>query len=91
MSVLGKVVEFGLHGAVSRGIRPEESHSFAEQVEAIVKALPDGDRKAVRMHYFNWQPLRVSARRLGITEDAMKQALYRARRRVELDLLPMMG
>lgn len=74
---------------------PDPAPSVTEQmadredvlrIEASLAALPEDDREVLALYYREGQRLSEVAQQLGISEDAARQRLSRARRRLQADV-----
>jgi RNA polymerase sigma factor (sigma-70 family) len=58
-----------------------------EAVRAAVDALPEGSREVVLLYYREGESVRQVAELLELSETAVKQRLYRARKKLEVSLV----
>src|SRR5882762_2785700 len=59
---------------------PDESNwrEIAPQLDEAIAALPEADRNAVLLRFFQAQPMRVVGQKLALSEDAAKKRVSRA-------------
>lgn len=81
ITMLGKIIEFGVRGAAQSGgsVQWPESVDFTEK--AVLRLKP-ADQRVIRRAYLDVAPEEYNARRCGLSVTAYRSALSRARRHV---------
>ena len=82
VTLLGRIIEEGAHGAQSTGRAPISMPDDIAIVDAAVCNLVDLDRRVVRKYYLEWAPPECMARQLRISVDVFQHTLKRGRWRV---------
>ncbi len=83
VTLLGRIIEEGLHGARSTGAPPVSMPSEVERVDKAVAHLGEVDRRVIRKYYLEWAPPEVMAKSLKMRRREFDNVLRRARYRVQ--------
>lgn len=75
---------FPLEGSDQEPAAPDELEALVDRLDATrrLAGLPEGERRALTLRYVDGLPIDEIARRLGMTRNAVDQALYRGHRRL---------
>lgn len=91
VTLLGKVIEEGPHGAFCAGQAVVQMPDAIAQVDAAVARLGEVDRRVVCKYYLEWAAPEVLARLLGMRVREFQSVLRRARWRIGGYLSAMEG
>lgn len=79
---MARAVEEGLHGAGQQSKPPISMPDHIAAVDVAVARLGQIDKKIVVEYYQHWNPIEVSARRVGMRVREFQNVLRRARWRI---------
>lgn len=84
VSLLAKVIEYGVRGAAQAGgIHYVETNAACEIVDRAIRQLPELERRVVVVYYTRWQPRESAADYCGVSEGYFRKLLSQGRRGVK--------
>lgn len=84
ITVLGRVIEFGISGAAQGGAKVMEIDEMFQATDRAVARLRPREKLVVRTHYSGaWRTDKESARKLGMNHTSFRQILLFARTKVQ--------
>lgn len=84
VTLLGRIIEFGISGAAQAGSKVLEIDALFQATDMAVSHLSEQEQLVTRTHYSGaWKTDKVGAYKIGMSHDMFRQVLHMSRAKVQ--------